>query len=672
MQATALASRLRAPRDRASLLLAAPLLAALGVVLFWSADGGGYSTTAWYPGALVFLGLLAAGWIAGPGRVHSLDRRTAVALGLFAAFTAWSYASIGWATSRGDAWDGANRTLLYLTVFALFATASITGPIARGLVTLYAAGVAAIGLLTIQQALHAARPAGLFLYGRLSDPTGYSNATAALFLIPAWPLLAVAARRAGPALHRGLALGLVGLLVALALIPQSRGAAFSLPIIALAYLIVVPGRLRSGLLLALVGAVVWLARHPILAVYSHPPGDPAFASTLSSARTTLLAIFAALFVLGVALSVADHRLELPGRLLVPLRRGGAAGAAALLVALCAFALVRLGGPADAASSAWRSFKGGEPAGTTRFVSLGSHRYDFWRVSLDVFARHPLTGVGSGNFAIQYVRDRRSDEEPLYPHSLEMSLLEQTGVVGTALFAGAIGLAVAAALRRRRRNAEEPDARPLAAAMAVGFGYWLLHGSADWLWEFPALGAGAFALLGGAVSLGRRPSAARGRSVRADRVVVALVAALLLCAIPTYGLPWAAALEVNAAAANWSTHPDRAAAELRLARRLNPLSDTADVIGAVIASRRRDFARMRAYLDAAIARNPSNWYSHLDLAAADSMLGDRGAALNEALEAHRLNPREQLTTDAVRKIRAGGRVDPRRLDAVLLYRDRRMH
>ena len=33
----------------------------------------------------------------------------------------WSFLSIVWAQARGDAWDGANRALLYLTVFALFA-----------------------------------------------------------------------------------------------------------------------------------------------------------------------------------------------------------------------------------------------------------------------------------------------------------------------------------------------------------------------------------------------------------------------------------------------------------------------------------------------------------------------------------------------------------------------
>ena len=44
-----------------------------------------------------------------------------IALGALAAYTALSFLSIPWAAVPGDAWEGADRTLLYLLVFALFA-----------------------------------------------------------------------------------------------------------------------------------------------------------------------------------------------------------------------------------------------------------------------------------------------------------------------------------------------------------------------------------------------------------------------------------------------------------------------------------------------------------------------------------------------------------------------
>ena len=44
-----------------------------------------------------------------------------MALAAWRAYTALSFLSILWAAVPGDAWEGANRTLLYLLVFALFA-----------------------------------------------------------------------------------------------------------------------------------------------------------------------------------------------------------------------------------------------------------------------------------------------------------------------------------------------------------------------------------------------------------------------------------------------------------------------------------------------------------------------------------------------------------------------
>src|SRR5919106_1601689 len=52
---------------------------------------------------------------------RGLPRPVLAALVLFAAYTAWTYLSITWASQQGPAWDGANRTAMYLTVFALFA-----------------------------------------------------------------------------------------------------------------------------------------------------------------------------------------------------------------------------------------------------------------------------------------------------------------------------------------------------------------------------------------------------------------------------------------------------------------------------------------------------------------------------------------------------------------------
>jgi hypothetical protein len=97
-----------------------PGLLAVGVFLAWGADQGGYPPTVGYPGALFLLGLLVVSAIVYRSELARLPRLSAIALALLAAFTVWSFVSIAWADARADAWDGANRTLLYLTVFALF------------------------------------------------------------------------------------------------------------------------------------------------------------------------------------------------------------------------------------------------------------------------------------------------------------------------------------------------------------------------------------------------------------------------------------------------------------------------------------------------------------------------------------------------------------------------
>ncbi len=120
--------------------------------------------------------------------------------------------------------------------------------------------------------------------------------------------------------------------------------------------------------------------------------------------------------------------------------------------------------------------------------MGTVRYDFWRVALDAFAAHPITGLGQDNFLDYYIPRRRSDQEPSYVHSLELRLLTHTGVVGFVLFAVFLVAALAAALPGRRRAGLEAA---VAGAALLPLVVWVVHGSLDWFWELPALsGTGA--------------------------------------------------------------------------------------------------------------------------------------------------------------------------------------
>src|SRR5205814_7458103 len=123
----------------------------------------------------------------------------------------------------------------------------------------------------------------------------------------------------------------------------------------------------------------------------------------------------------------------------PVRRAGRVAALAVLAAAVVAAAIAVGNPVHWVEARWHDFKysGYEKVehGQTRFTgSLGSDRYDFYRVAVDEFADHPALGIGADNFGAEYLRHRRGTESPRYPHSLAFRVLAQLGVVGVALFA----------------------------------------------------------------------------------------------------------------------------------------------------------------------------------------------------------------------------------------------
>ena len=76
---------------------AAPVVVVLLLLILWAAHDGGYDEDTWYWGALILLALAAmvVGGLFGP--LRRLGTATKVALGAFALYVAWSYASIAWA-----------------------------------------------------------------------------------------------------------------------------------------------------------------------------------------------------------------------------------------------------------------------------------------------------------------------------------------------------------------------------------------------------------------------------------------------------------------------------------------------------------------------------------------------------------------------------------------------
>ena len=638
-------------------------IGALVVLVFavWAAKDAGYAPATWYPGALFIL-LLAAVGVLAYGRVAAAGH-VLVAVGFLTAYAAWSALSITWSSDQGAAWDGANRTILYAIVFALFAVV----PWPRGALPIFLCGfslaVLGIGVVDLIRAAEG-DPGRFFIHGRFAAPAGYANAACALYLMSFFPLAYAAARREPSPAIRALLLAAATALVELAVLAESRGSLFAVPIAVIVYLVLVPRRTRAALALLVVGAAAFLARRPLLDVYDPVRRDEGAGAAIEQALQAIAISVAAIFVLWLVVAALDARLTFSRR---AVRLANIAALALAVVALAigatAFALATPG-PGDRIGDAWRHFKAGYSgtSSSSHFSSgLGNNRYDFWRVALLEFREHPLRGVGADNFADDYVLLRRSDEEPLYPHSLELRVLAQTGIVGAVLLVGFLA-AVGVGLARRARRSEDFTGGLVCAGLA-GVAYWAIHGSADWFWEFAGLTSLAMAWLGLAANAAQ-PAAAL-RHVR--RGAGAGILALTLLAAGSFAFPWLAELNARRAAATWAGDPASAFASLEDARNLNPLSTRADVLAGAIASRKDDLPRMGKAFRRAIARDPRSWYAHFELGLAEAGLGNREEALRELQLAGRLNPREPIIDQVRRLVVDGRRIERERIDRLFVER-----
>ena len=393
---------------------------AAGLLVLWAARDGGYAPTTWYWGALGVLALLAVTLVASGAR-RPLGRASIVALAAFAGYTAWSYLTMAWSEVPGWALEGSNRTLLYLLVFALFLILPWTGKTALGCLLVFVLGVGAIEAAMVVHFALGERVDSLFSVGRLIAPTGYVNASAALFMINALLATALAACRRLPALLRGSLIAIAGVSLQLCVVVQSRGWLYTLPLVIVVAIVLVPDRLRvsSAAVLPLIATL--LSLRTLLRVYQPYSSATVQHAAATAGRVTLLTC-AGLLVAGMCIASAERRMN-SWTLSPRWRRSVGALVAVLALALAAGSAgaATHGDPIGFIKSQWRGFTQPEPFyhPTSHFGDVGSARYDFWRVSSDAVAAHPIGGLGQDNFADYYIKLRRTDGEPRWTHSLEL-------------------------------------------------------------------------------------------------------------------------------------------------------------------------------------------------------------------------------------------------------------
>ncbi len=577
----------------ADLLRSAPILLpqllAILVLVILSAPEGGYPLEDWAPAAILVQLLLLVALLTLPGG-PSRPAGSTLAIVALAGLTIWSALSISWADDAGVAATATTRTALLAAAFALFAR--WRQPATTALV---AVAVATIGLgLTAWATVFSLRAATdidpWFLYDRLLEPVGYVNAGAAFWGITAFLGMALISGRLHPAL-RLVGAAIAPAAAALSLLCLSRGGLLSTAVVLILMLALLPGRARTLGGALIVGTTLLTAVPVLLDVGDAARLSPDAADTLHAAMDrTMLAT-----LLAVALTAlwawAEHRLGAEHPLRARMSRAGAA--ALLAAAVLGLGLFATGtGPvtpssvsraADSITSVQYDAVG---AGTNRLTAgLSSGRWQFWTVAWDQFTRHPWHGAGADNFRQDFLLAGKGVENPAYPHSLQLRMLGQLGLIGGVLLLGWLLPAIWAIWRLAR--VEDPAARALAGALAGGMGLWIVHGSVDWLLEY----GGMTAIIGGLTGLA---FAASPRSTRAPRrtehltrrlglASVAVSCLLLLTAAGWTATQWLGQRHRDGALALADTSPRLALQRAERARGLDPFGSLPDQLWASLRS-----------------------------------------------------------------------------------------
>jgi len=616
-----------------------------GLVAYLGLEGGGYDPLVHDQVGIAVWWVLLAGVLVGALPRRRLPPLAWVALGLLAAFAAWTALSLDWTESFERTAADLARISGYLAVFGLaLATRGDEGSTQR-LVAAVGAGIALVGFVALLSRLHPAwfpeaGETGRFLEDpeRLSYPLNYWNGLAGLIAIGI-PLLLQVASCARVLLYRAAAAAALPALVLALYLTLSRGGIAASVIAVVVFLAFTADRLPKLLTLLLAGAggaVLIVAanqrdslQHGLTNATAHHQGD----TLLAVAIVACLAVGA----LQAAGTIALRRFKRP-RWTLPTRRQAGAVAVATLAAVLFVALAA--GAAGRVSDGWGEFKegGGPGTGTERLGSVaGQSRYQFWSAAAKENASKPLTGTGSGTFEYWWARNGDTDETVRDTHSLYMQTLGELGIVGLALL-GAFLLTLVLGGAREALRSDSTGRPPLAAALA-GCVAFCVTATFDWMWQIPVLAASLLLLGAGLVTGTRRHDRAAAALPIPGR---AIFAAIALAAIVAIAIPLASTSLVRQSEADVRDGDLGAAlSAARSAQNAEPSAATPRLQQALILESEGELAAAVAAASAATERESTNWRTWLVLSRLQAERGRAAAAVVAYRRARSLNPRSPL-------------------------------
>jgi len=586
-----------------------------------AAANGGFFPTSWGWSGLAFFFVATAALILRTSvRVGRLEL---VFLGLVTALVGWTWLSGLWSIDLPSSVLEGQRGLVLIGAVAAVLALAPARPL-LGAVLAATTLDCAYALATRLFPAHVGSYDPLAVY-RLNTPVGYWNGLGVFAAIGAVIALGFAARGKSP-VTRALAAASLLVLVPTLYFTYSRGAWLAL----FAGLVVLFALDARRLQLAAVS--VFVLPWPIIAVAiaSSYRALTRQSSVLPQAEHDGRRLALALLLLAIMAAVAALLAQLVERNFTfgtTVRRVFAGVLiAAVLVAIGA-GIARDGSPPTIARKAYDSFtsagKGGADLNSRLFSLSSSGRTELWHVAWLEVKAHPLGGGGAGSYERWYLVHRTSAQQVKDAHSLYLETLAELGPLGLVLLLGALALPLVAAVRMRRH--------PLVPAAGAAFSVYLVHAIADWDWELAgvtlaAVLCGLACLL--AVREEREPAPISGRvRVAAGVATVALGVVALLGLVGNTAL---AASDSALQAGNWSAAERHA----HTAIRWMPWSAAGWQRLAEAQLGAHDKAAAQRSLRKAIAKDPNDWVSWLDLVAATK----GQAQVNALVRASALNPR----------------------------------
>ena len=592
-------------------------------------------------------------------RERSVPVAAYVAAGALTLFALLTALSISWSDSAENAFNEADRVLLYLGIFAFVALAARRGRAARWSDGI-ALGIVAVAVLALISELFphfvgpGAPPSFFPSEDRLSYPVNYWNGLAILVGI-AYPLLLRAAVASRRIVTRALALAPFPVLTAVIYLTSSRGGAATAVCGVVVFCAITSPRIPAfaAALVAVAGsagaAAVLETRH---ALVDGPIGSAAAASQGRSA-----AVLLALLCAATALAYWGWCRVVEPRLPRTLK-GAPLVAAVAVLAVGLGAGVALAHPVQKfndfkAPPAEQKLAENDFTKAHLLSANGSGRWQIWASAVDEWKKHPVAGNGAGSFEAWWAKHGTLTKFVRDAHSLYLETLGELGVLGLILIVVVFGSGFVAAARRLRRATGER--RATIAALCAAFAAFALAAGIDWMWELTIVGVvgiACLALLTGSATEEKLPSvgkptdgfdegrpAPRGARRIAPRAAFVVVCLVAICFEGLALFSQARLEESQAAAKRGDANAALSAADD--ARALEPWASSPYLQIALLQEQTGNLKAARQRIVAALDRDPSDWRLWLVSARIDAKAGLIGEARRSLARARSLNPRSPL-------------------------------